>query len=86
MMKSYPNGHMSVFQSTITNTRKVQFSKNTNPCMFNHTKIRQFLNDLGYNIWFTVFDRIDGYLWFRHPNASTYKPFKKNENTIYLSD
>lgn len=85
MKHNYQTGHMSVFQSIITNTKKVPFSKNINPCMFNHTKVRNNLNELGYNLWFISFDRDDGYLWFRHQDAITYKPCDKKKDLIFIT-
>ena len=79
MRPDYNGGHMSIFQTVISNTKRVQFSKYANPCMFNHTKIRKQLNEFGYNIWFVAFDRPDGYIWFRHKNAISYNKSDSGE-------
>ena len=68
----YESGHMSVFQSIITNTHRVAFTEWANPCMFNHTKVRSDLLDKKLPFWFVSFERPDGYIYFRHPGAYTY--------------
>lgn len=86
MRYRYEWGHFSAFQSIITNTKRVPFSKYTDPCMFNHTNVRRKLNELGYNIWFLAFDRPDGYIWFRHSNAISYKSGGKQKDLVKLTD
>lgn len=79
MTKPYPIGHMSVFQSIITNTHKVPFSIYANPCALNHTRVRNDLDKLGHRLWFVAFDRPDGYLWYRHKGAASFQTNKKDK-------
>ena len=86
MKKGYLNGHMSIFQSIIANTKSVEYSKNTNPFVFNHTRIRQELEQTLNNVWFVSFDRPDGFIWFRHKNAISYTTNNTMSNAIRLDD
>ena len=66
-------GHMSVFQTVISNTKKIKFDKKLNPMCNNHTKLKEGLDAIGHEVKFVKIDRKGAYIWFRHPDAMTFK-------------
>ena len=73
-------GHVSMFQSIITDTRKTLYGKSLNPLFCNHTKTMQRLPQDRYKIVYENIQRNDAFIRVVHENSAEYD--KNHEKVI----